>query len=490
MRIELKPYQATFLPSQSAFCAMISAVGTGKTLVLLVKAWEYAQNFPDSVLLIVRKEYTDLRDSTLKDFRAYFGVEVDGNKEYKFPNGSVIMFRHGGELDVLKNMNLSWVGIEQAEEFETDEVFVFLNDRLRRKNAPYRQLCVIANANGHNWLWRIFIHLASEIKVLDDKTGQYIRRRKDKVDIGGEFIDVDYLCVEANTFANADNLTKDFLARLVSQKETSPNHYLQYVMNSHEEVDASDLLLSPKDVYDAPKIVLPYQNRTIKRVAALDVARFGNDETVYTIIEQKDIYRWEQIFQETFKKVDTTWQSGYCMEMERKFALDVTIVDDVGVGGGVTDNLTNNGNRIIPFIGNANATASKMADYETCNDEASFMTQDLLRHGWLKLLPDITQAEQLMTIRFKYKKKGNSLIKTILTKEEMRTKFKELKSPDRAKALMMAVWGTDKRPQALEEHSINLPRYAQVDNNTDRDPYGADQGSYEYTNLPRYYSNS
>jgi len=33
------------------------------------------------------------------------------------------MFRHASELAVLKNINLSIFGIEQAEEFETDEQF-------------------------------------------------------------------------------------------------------------------------------------------------------------------------------------------------------------------------------------------------------------------------------------------------------------------------------------------------------------------------------
>lgn len=484
MKIELEKYQAEFLPSKAFFCAMISAVGTGKTLMLLLKAWLYAEAYPDSLILIVRKEYTDLRDSTLKDFRSYFSVDVDTNKEYKFSNGSVIMFRHGGELAVLKNMNLSFVGIEQAEEFDSDEVFVFLNDRLRRKNAPYRQLCVIANASGHNWLWRIFIHQAQETIILDESTKQYVRKRTEKIDLFGENIDVDYLCVEASTFANNKNLARDFLARLISQKKDSPNHYLQYVENSHEEVDSSDLLFTHKDVYDSPHIVLPDENRIIKRVAALDVARFGDDETVYTILEQKDIYRWEQVFQEAFKKVDTTWQSGYCMEMERKFGLDLTVIDDVGVGGGVTDNLKSNGNRILPFIANANATASKLMNYESCNDEGFFMLQDLLRHGWLKLLPDITQAEQLMTVRYKFKKKGDSLIKTILTKEEMRTKYKEIKSPDRAKSLMMAVWGTDKRPNDNTERQINLPRYGL--NEDDMQTIGVDYKSSRDIDLPRY----
>ncbi len=435
------------MPSVKRFPCMIAAVGTGKSMMLLLKIWNYCELYPNSLALIIRKEFTDLRDSTIKDFQTYFGVTIDGNKEYKFPNGSVIMFRHGAEMAVLKNMNLSVAGIEQAEEFETDEVFTFLRDRLRRQNAPYRQLIVIANANGHNWLWRLFIQPAKDIRVIDEATGQIVRER-------GE-----YLCVEANTLANKDNLPPDFIADLMTMKEDAPNHYMRYVMNSHEEVDADDLLFNSKDVYDSPDIIIDNENRIIKRVMGLDVARFGNDETVFTIIEQKDLYRWEQVFKEEKKKVDTVWTSGYAMELERRFNLDLTVVDDIGVGGGVTDNLKSNNGRILPFIANSNASVNNQKFYEDSNTEGFCMMADLLKKAWLKLLPDHIQAEQIMTTRFKYK----AAKKQILTKEEMRIKYKEISSPDRAKALMMAVWGTDKKPMDLENQRINLPKYGMVE---------------------------
>lgn len=442
MRIELNPYQAEFLPSEKRFPAMVAAVGTGKSMMLLLKIWNYCEKYPNSLALIIRKEFTDLRDSTIKDFQTYFGVTIDGNKEYKFPNGSTIMFRHGAEMAVLKNMNLSIAGIEQAEEFDTDEVFIFLRDRLRRQNAPYRQLCLIANANGHNWIWRLFIQQADDIKVLDDKTGQIVRTR-------GE-----YVSIEANTFANEHNLPKDFTEDLKTMKEDAPNHYMRYVMNSHEEIDADDLLYDSKEVYAATDIYIPDSNRLIKRVMGVDCARYGNDETVFTIIEQRDLYRWEQTLIEPVKKTSAQWIVGRVMELERKYDLDLTVIDDVGFGGGVTDHLTHS--RILPFVAQSNASASVSREYEDSKTESHFMTDDLLKQGWLKLLGDHIQAEQLMTIRYKFNK-GK---KKVLGKDEMRTKYKEIDSPDRAEALTMAVFGTNKRPQEISEQRSNLPRYS------------------------------
>jgi len=442
-------YQDRYLFSTKRFPAMVASVGTGKSMMLLLKAWNYAESYPNSLLIIIRKEFTDLKDSTIKDFQTYFGVTVGADKDFKMKNGSIIMFRHGAEMAVLKNMNLSWAGIEQAEEFDTEDVFTYLRDRLRRQSGPYRQLCIIANANGHNWIWKLWINGADKTEVINEPTGQIVREK-------GE----EYICVEANMFANEKNLPRDFIEDHKKMKDDAPNHYMQYVMNSHEEMDADDRLFHPQDVYNAPNIIIPEQNRVLKRVMGIDVARFGNDETIFTILEQKDIYHWEQVFLEAKMKVDTVFTSGYAMELERRFGLDLTVIDDIGVGGGITDNLRSNGGRILPFIANAEASVNKQRDYEDSNTEGFCMTADLLKKGWLKLLNDHIQAEQLMQTRFKYK--GGK--RQILTKEEMRTKYKEIKSPDRAKALMMAVWGTDKRPMELSEQSTNYPKYGIMDN--------------------------
>jgi len=479
MNIQLKQYQDIFLYSTKRFPSMVSAVGTGKSMMLLLKIWNYCEAYPDSLALIVRKEFTDLRDSTIKDFQTYFSVTIDANKEYKFANGSTIMFRHGAEMAVLKNMNLSIAGIEQAEEFETDDVFTFLRDRLRRQNGPYRQLCVIANSNGHNYLWRLFIQQAQDVRVLDEETGQIVRER-------GE-----YLCIEANTLANKDNLPDDFIADLMRMKEDAPNHFMRYVMNSHEEIDADDLLFTSKEIYDAPNVNILDENRTIKRVMGVDCARYGDDETVFSIIEQKDLYHWEQVLIEHVKKSSAPWIVGRVMELERKFNLDLTVIDDVGFGGGVTDHLTHN--RILPFVAQSNASVKYARDYEDNKTESYFMLDDLLKHAWIKLLPDHIQAEQLMTIRFTYHK-GK---KKVLGKDEMRRKYKELDSPDRGEALAMAVYGTDKRPMRLEEQRVNLPtdcvvdgmlftdRYNQLPANCNMD--GDDTRYYPGTNLPTNY---
>jgi len=156
---DLSSLQAEFIQSTSRFCCAITGVGLGKTFMLLVKAWNHCENHKDALALIIRKEFTDLQDSTIRDFGTYFGVKLDGKNNYTFSNGSVMMFRHGNENDlaVLKNVNLSFIGIEQGEEYENNVVFTWGRDRLRRKGTQTNQIAMICNSNGMDWVYDMFI---------------------------------------------------------------------------------------------------------------------------------------------------------------------------------------------------------------------------------------------------------------------------------------------------------------------------------------------
>ena len=406
LKIRLKPFQDKFLFSEKRYPSLVAGVGTGKTMMLLMKIWNYCLQYPNSLALIVRKEFTDLRDSTLKDFNTYFNRNVNTDKEYHFENGSKIMFRHGGEINVLKNINLSIFGIEQAEEFENEEIFTFLRDRLRRTNAPYRQGCLIANTNGHNWIWRLW-------------------KNNPPSD--------DYVLSEATTFDNADVLPKDFIEDCRRRQKEEPKHYAQYIMNSWEEVGADDLLLESESVYKSPALVFQSEG-TQRLILSCDVARFGDNETVFTIIKSIDILRWEQIFQEAKKGWDLMHTTGYLLELKRQFRPDILTVDDVGVGGGVTDRLREQRNAPWPFIAN---TASGNKLYNNIRDEGYFMLKDFFLKDYLKIINDTVLMEQLLSLKFKYKSNGQ---KTMMSKDEMRKEG--LKSPDRADALMMSIYYT------------------------------------------------
>lgn len=422
MKIEAKEFQFKFLTSEKRYPALIAAIGTGKTMMLLLKIWNFCQKYPNTLALIVRKEYTDLRDSTIKDFMRYFNTTVDSDKEYHFENGSIIMFRHGSELNVLKNINLTIIGIEQAEEFESEEVFTFLRDRLRRDNAPLRQLCIIGNVNGHNWIWRLW-----------------------KNNPPNEEFDL----TEARTFDNEDNLPKDFTDDLKRMEVDSPNHYRRFVLNDWEEAEGDDYLFTWQTLHDATALTVPDKDSV--KLIGLDVARFGEDETVFTVLQHRGYLQWEQVYIEAHQKKDIMWTIGRGVSLRRETHSRLVVVDDVGVGGGVTDGLREAGIQVIAF--QAGAKPKDEVSYGNSISEAYFNLKILIDSGYLKLQNDPKLIDQLLTIRYKFTKRGQKLI---LSKDEMRKEG--IKSPDRAEALAMATMYLDRALRQRRDMVLEAPK--------------------------------
>lgn len=201
MKIKLLPFQDKFVFSPARFPAFVAAWGTGKSMCGILRALYLSQHIPNNLGLIVRSNFTDLRDSTIKDFEKYTGLKVnEQTKEVKLSNGSQILFRHASELDTLKNINAGFFWIEQAEELDSAEQWFYLQGRLRREG-KFRSGWITANTNGHNWVWDLW---------------------KDKPH------SQDYELIEANTLDNKDNLPTDFMLSLENIPEQV---YARFVLN-------------------------------------------------------------------------------------------------------------------------------------------------------------------------------------------------------------------------------------------------------------------
>jgi hypothetical protein len=360
-----------------------------------------SEKVPDNLGLIIRKEFTDLHDSTMQDFERYTGLKVNADKDVILPNKSKIMFRHGKELDVLKNINLGWFMMEQAEEFESEEQFEFLRGRLRRSNVPFHSGFIIANTFGHNWIWKLWKNNPLE----------------------------EYELSEATTFDNSDNLPKSFITDLKSLEQESPHHYARYVMNSWDDLEEEDNLIPYEFINNSKNLnFVPLQEGGV--VVGVDIARFGDDETVFTAIQKCSETHWKQIYQESYKHRDLMQTSGRAKDLKEHYNAEYLIVDDDGLGGGVSDRLTE---QDIPVVRFKAAEKAIRDGFQNKRIEQYWKLRDLLRQGFLELYPDDELHQQLSSLKYKFKSNGNKLLEP---KEE--AKKRGLKSPDRADALMMA----------------------------------------------------
>jgi hypothetical protein len=405
MEIQLKGFQDKFIFSKARFPALVAAVGTGKTLCGIMRMMNLMEESKDNLGIIVRREFTDLRDSTIKDFERYTGLKVGSDKEVRLPNSSLIMFRHGDEINVLKNINAGAILIEQAEEFETDETFTFLRDRLRRQEAKQRSLFIIANTNGHNWIYKLW-------------KGQ---------------ADPAFDLTEATTFDNADVLPEDYIADLKKMELTHPEHYRRYVMNSWDDVDTVDVIIRPewirksyeKDVF----IRFP-----VRKIISIDVARYGNDKTVFYAIEHAgDVYR---IIEKQERSKENTMETvGWAIKFGEKLGINAYAVDEIGVGAGVVDRLDELKKEVVPI--NSSEQAGNPDKFYNRRAEIYANAAEIFQEGRIETLEnDEDGKEQLGWARYKSIKSNGKL--QVEAKEDIKKRY--LRSPDNADAIVNAIW--------------------------------------------------
>ena len=265
MHFNLTNKQTEFIGAVEQFSAYIGAIGTGKSLALIVKALFHSQESPNNLGVIVRKNFTDLRDSTIKDFETYTGFKVnESKKECILPNGSTILFRHGDELPVLKNLNLGFAAIEQAEEFPDSTTWEFLKMRLRR-DCKHRNAFLVGNTDGHNWIYELWKRHGSPNN---------------------------HMIVEAVTQEHAHILPADYIENL---KTLPAKLYKRYVENSW---DVTEGLVY--DEYDSTKHLIPrmYLPESWERGFVLDHG-FRNPTAClwYSIDSDGNVYLYDEHYE-------------------------------------------------------------------------------------------------------------------------------------------------------------------------------------------------
>ena len=155
-----------------------------------------------------------------------------------------------------------------------------------------------------------------------------------------------------------------------------------------------DSLYTTDEIYGSPK--LEYINPGVrKRIMGVDVARFGEDETVFSIIESYNVSQWQQIWQDTWKNKSTMETVGRIVELTRTWDLDQIVIDDTGVGGGVTDRLSELRIPVVPFVG-AEKAINEL--YTNKRSEAFFRLKNMFAMKTMKIIRDTSLQNQLLSI--------------------------------------------------------------------------------------------
>jgi hypothetical protein len=165
-------------------------------------------------------------------------------------------------------------------------------------------------------------------------------------------------------------------------------------------------------------------------VVAVDCARYGDDETVIVTRHGPRIR-----VARAYVGRDLMHTVGEVCLVARELAKagnwrPVIVVDDAGLGGGVTDRLRQLGEfRVVAFNG---AGAARSAEYANRRAEAHFEFRDLLPH--LDLDTDGMLRDDLAAPRYRFDSKNRLLVES---KDELKKRLG--RSPDRGDAAVMAV---------------------------------------------------
>jgi hypothetical protein len=193
-----------------------------------------------------------------------------------------------------------------------------------------------------------------------------------------------------------------------------------------------DTVVALGDVEDAQEreVRTPYPAQQDDVTVAVDVARFGADETVITTrhggrVRIREVYRGKDTTHTAARVV--AWHRAL---REESGADPRIVVDDVGVGGGVTDQLRARELEVHAF--NGGERARQPALYPNRRSEMWFVLAEALAE--LDLDGDDQLAAELTAPMFRY---DGDLRRVVERKED--TKRRLGRSPDRADSVMLAL---------------------------------------------------
>lgn len=190
--------------------------------------------------------------------------------------------------------------------------------------------------------------------------------------------------------------------------------------------DASSTQLIPIETINSamarPAIAYPYE----PLILALDVARYGDNESVAAFRRGKDARSLPAARWRGLSTIETGQRLVSMMALHRP---DATFIDEGGVGGGVVDYIRHLGHHVVGVqFGGKPSTFPMGVRVANKRTEMFIELRDWLREGGA-IEDDQDLREQLVAIEYYHQKKTDLMLLT--PKEEMDT------SPDWADALAM-----------------------------------------------------
>jgi len=165
-------------------------------------------------------------------------------------------------------------------------------------------------------------------------------------------------------------------------------------------------------------------------VVGVDVARFGDDESVIQIRRGRDARSTQAL---RFRGIDTMTLAGRVAEVATQHQAEAVFVDVTGVGGGVVDRLRQLGHQVIE-VNFGGKSDNAPPDAEPCANKSAEMWAKM--RTWLKTGGAIEDDADLRT-QLEGREYGYNTHDQIVLERKDDMKKRGLASPDRADALAL-----------------------------------------------------
>lgn len=411
---EPKPKQYLAHRNRAKYLLFGGAMGGGKSWWLCAEAIKQAMMYSGNRLVIVRKELSVLRKTTLVTFFSICPREIIKNfnqtsMEITFINGSVLTFIDANIskdplLQKIKGLEIGWFGIDEANEVSV-EVYNLLKTRLRwilpNKQKPQYEGRLTSNPEAC-WLIPTFIQ----------------SNNKDEV------------YIQSLTTDNFDE-NSEYVINLKEAFKDNPSLLRKYLYADWSLVDTINQLIPSEAILKASERT----DEVTEISLGVDVARYGDDKTVFTILKNGNI---ELI--ESYPQTSITETITRTIQLIKDYNIDSGFVgiDSVGIGAGVVDGLKAQNYHVIELQGGSKPI-------ETDFEEA-FKPFNLRSQMYYELRKDLingklgninNEALKLELQAIKYEVYADRTVK-VASKESIKKLLG--RSPDFADSLVYANW--------------------------------------------------
>lgn len=410
------------------------AVGGGKSVWGCMEIIKHAILYKGTRNLILRETRTVLEQTTLLTFQKMMPLELVANfnrtkLEYTLINGSIIKFlgvdiSRDPLLENLKGQEIGAFFIDEASQVPED-VYTVLRTRLRAtlsKEARHwhsvnnnnekepRYIGMLTSNPEDCWLYYRFILATSE----------------------------DEAYIESLTLDNY-NEDDEYYKELLSTFKDYPELLKRYLEGDWSVVEKPNQLFSTTILQGLKENRIPLLN--ISGIGC-DVARYGNDKTVITIIKNGVIYPQIELSKSSTKDVERA-----ILDAVQTHQIANIAIDSVGLGAGVTDSLKeypllnitdfvagskipSEAERLLP---NEGFKCSKLKDF------AYYLLHLSLKRRWIASQSEgvITQTLNRQLGAITYSVKGDKHL-SVITSDELKKPKNLGFSPDHLVSLYLA----------------------------------------------------